>query len=82
MVDWDRVRWGSLTEWLEKHRAAIRRATGSDPFTARGTMNTRVLRRLAEDEDLLRRLAGTHYRRIKRKILFRLNVLGRRRRRR
>ena len=77
-VDWERIRWGTLTKWLKRNRAAIRRRYGEDPFTKRGTMNARVLRRLARDDAFLRRRAGSAAPRVKRKILFRLHVLGRR----
>ncbi|BBC20957.1 hypothetical protein [Aeropyrum globular virus 1] len=74
-IDWSRIRWGSLTRWLLKHRQAIKRRYG-DPFTKTGEINDRVLRKLYKDEEFLKRLAGSHWRRIKRKIQFKLYVLG------
>ena len=77
-INWKKIKWGSLTKWLKKHRAAIRRSVG-DPFVVRGgkivEINDNVLRKLVKNEALLRKLAGSHWKRIKRKILFKLNVL-------
>ena len=73
-IKWGKIRWGSLTRWLLKHRNAIRRKYG-DPFTKDGEINDRVLRRLYNDEEFLKKLAGSHWKRIKRKIQFKLNVL-------
>lgn len=73
-IDWSRIRWGSLTRWLLKHREAIKRKYG-DPFTRDGEINDNVLRKLYKDEDFLRKLAGSHWKRIKRKIQFKLYVL-------
>jgi len=79
-IDWSKIRWGSLTRWLKKHRKAIKRKYG-DPFRVnkRGQVeiNDRVLRKLYKDEKFLKKLAGSHYKRIKRKIQFKLYVLGR-----
>ena len=73
-IDWSRIRWGSLTRWLLRHRQEIRRKYG-DPFTRDGEINDNVLRKLYKDEDFLKKLAGSHWKRIKRKIHFKLHVL-------
>lgn len=73
-INWKKIRWGTLTKWLKKHRAAIKRRYG-DPFTKSGEINDNVLRRLVKDDAFLKKLAGSHWKRIKRKILFKLNVL-------
>ena len=74
-IKWRKIRWGSLTRWLKKHRAAIARRYG-DPFTRTGEINDNVLRKLKNDKEFLRKLAGPHWKKILRKILFKLNVLG------
>ena len=77
-IKWKRIRWGSLTRWLKRHRKEIARKYG-DPFiTKRGKIveiNDRVLRKLAKDEKFLKKLAGPHWKKILRKIQFKLNVL-------
>ena len=77
-VNWKRIRWGSLTRWLKRHRSAIKRKYG-DPFiTHKGKIveiNDRVLRKLAKDEKFLKKLAGSHWKKVLRKIKFKLNVL-------
>jgi len=74
-INWSRIKWGTLTEWLLRHRDAIRRRYG-DPFTKTGEINDRVLRRIYNDERFLKKEAGSHWRKIKKKIQFKLNVLG------
>ncbi len=56
-----------------KHRAATKRRYG-DPFTKWG-VNDNVLRKLYNDEEFLKKLAGPHWKRVKRKIQFKLHVL-------
>ncbi|MEM4429613.1 MAG: hypothetical protein QXM08_00435 [Thermofilaceae archaeon] len=73
-INWEKIRWGTLTKWLQKHRSAIKRKHG-DPFTRTGEINDRVLRKLYKDEKTLKKLAGPHWKRIKRKIHFKLHVL-------
>ena len=74
LINWKRIKWGSLTRWLEEHRAEIKRKYG-DPFTRSGEINDNVLRKLAKDDEFLKKLAGSHWKHIKRKIIFKLNVL-------
>ena len=76
-IDWNRIKWGSLTRWLKAHEKEIRRRYGKSPFTRKGTINDKLLRSLYRDERFLKRLAGSHYKRIKRKIHFKLRVLNR-----
>ena len=73
-INWNKIRWGSLTRWLKKHRKAIERKYG-DPFTKNGEINDRVLRKLYRDKAFLKKLSGSHYKRIRRKIQFKLYVL-------
>jgi len=75
-VDWGSIRWGTLTRWLKKYEGKIKRRYGESPFTRSGEINDRVLRKLYKDENFLRRLSGPHWRRIRRKIGFKLHVLG------
>ena len=74
-IDWSNIKWGTLTAWLMRHRNAIKRRYG-DPFTRDGEIIDRVLRRIYRDEGFLRRTAGSHWKKIKKKIQFKLNVLG------
>ncbi|MEM4619991.1 MAG: hypothetical protein QW607_07230 [Desulfurococcaceae archaeon] len=74
-IKWDKIRWGTLTAWLKKHRSSIKRKYG-DPFTKDGEINDKVLRQLYKDEEFLKKLSGSQWKRIKRKIHFKLNVLG------
>jgi hypothetical protein len=37
---------GSLKRWLKEHKSEIKRATGMEPFTRRGTVNIRALQKL------------------------------------
>lgn len=73
-VNWKRIKWGSLTRWLKRHRSQIKRKYG-DPFTKTGEINDRVLRKLAKDQAFLKKLAGSHWKKILKKIRFKLNVL-------
>ena len=78
-IDWSKIRWGTLTKWCYRHRSEIKRKYG-DPFrvnrNGRVELNDRVLRKLVKDEEFLKKLSGTHWKRIKKKIQFKLNVLG------
>ncbi len=76
-INFRKIKWGRLTEWLKRHEKAITRAVGK-PFKKDGTMNERVLRKLAKNTKLLQKLAGTHWKHVRRMIMFRLNVLKRR----
>ena len=73
-INWSKIRWGTLTAWLLRHRQAIKRRYG-DPFTRNGEINDRVLRKLYNDPQFLKKLSKTHYKRIRRKIQFKLYVL-------
>jgi len=46
-----------------------------DPFTKKGEINDRVLRKLYRDDEFLRKKAKSRWRTIKRKIHFKLYVL-------
>jgi hypothetical protein len=59
---------GSLKAWLKKHAKKIERRLGESPFTKDGKINTRVLRRLKRDRELLKELAGSKWRLIRKKI--------------
>ena len=37
---------GSLKRWLKEHKSEIKRATGMEPFTKRGTVNIKALQKL------------------------------------
>jgi len=74
-INWKKkIRWGTLTAWLKRHRRAIKRKYG-DPFTRTGEINDHVLRKLKNDKEFLKKLAGPHWKKILRKIIFKLNVL-------
>jgi len=73
-INWKKIKWGSLKRWLLEHRASIRRKYG-DPFTITGELNDWVLWELYRDERFLKRLAGTHWKTIKKKLQFKLYVL-------
>lgn len=75
-INWNKIRWGSLTEWLLRHRTQIVRRYGEQPFTKRGTINNRLLRRMKNDPEFLKEVSGTHYKDIEEKINFKLNVLN------
>ena len=59
---------GSLRKWLEKHRRAITRRYGESPFKKDGTIKVTVLRKLKDDEAFLKKLSGSRYKLVKRKI--------------
>ena len=59
---------GSLKNWMLRHRAEIKRLTGYDPFTRDGDIRMAVLKKLKNDKQLLKRLAGSHATTILRKI--------------
>ena len=46
-----------------------------DPFTKKGEINDHVLKCLERNPEYVRKLAGTHYKRILKKIRFKLNIL-------
>ncbi|MEM4976731.1 MAG: hypothetical protein QXT64_05355 [Desulfurococcaceae archaeon] len=75
-VDWGSIRWGTLTKWLKKHESKIKRRYGESPFTRSGEINDRVLRKLYNDEEFLKRLSKSRWRSVWRKIHFKLHVLG------
>ncbi len=74
-IDWSKIEWGSLTRWLRKHEKEIKRALGKSPFTRSGEINDNVLRELKKNKKLLKKLAGPHWKKILRKIIFKLNIL-------
>jgi len=74
-INWKKIKWGSLERWLKRHEKEIKRTLGKSPFTKSGEINDNVLRSLKANEELLRKLAGTHWKKIKKKITFKLNVL-------
>ncbi len=74
-LDWDRIRWGSLTEWCLRHSKEIKRYTGKPCFTKTGELNDNTLRYLYNHPDVVKRIAKSHYKRILRKIRFKLFVL-------
>jgi len=80
-INWKGIRWGSLTRWLKKHRAKIKRRYGEDPFVTRKgkivEINDKVLRKLYKDVDFIKELARSHWKRIRRKIQFKIYVLKR-----
>ena len=76
-VDWDRIRWGSLTRWCREHNREIRRVFGSGCFNKDGSLNDRVLRQMYAHPDKLARITR-RWRLIWEKIGFKLNVLRRR----
>ena len=77
-INWKKIKWGSLTKWLKRHRSAIKRKYG-DPFVTRGgkvvEINDRVLRKLYKDKEFLKKLAGNAWKKIWRKIHFKIHVL-------
>ena len=77
-INWKKIRWGTLTRWLKKHRRSIKRKYG-DPFVVKGNevveINDRVLKKLEKDEKFVKRLSGSHWKKILRKIRFKLRVL-------
>ena len=74
-IDWARIRWGTLTEWCKRHEAEIRRLTGKSCFTRTGELNDRTLRYLYKHPDIIKKISKTHWRRIWRKLHFKLYVL-------
>ena len=76
-INWKKIRWGTLTRWLKDHRDEIRRYTGRSPFTRSGEINDQVLRTLLAHPEIVRRIAKSHYKRILRKIRFKVKVLKR-----
>jgi len=74
-IDWDKIRWGTLTDWCRKHNARIKRLTGKSCFTKTGELNDRTLRYLYNHPDIIKKMSRTHWRRIWRKLHFKLNVL-------
>jgi hypothetical protein len=74
-VDWSRIRWGTLTEWCRRHNAEIRKLAGKTCFARNGELNDRTLRYLYDHPEIIKRISKTHWRRIWRKIHFKLHVL-------
>ena len=75
-INWKKIKWGSLTRWLKKHRKEIARKYG-DPFARSGEINDHVLRKLYKDKEFLKKLAGSKWKKIWRKIHFKIHVLRR-----
>lgn len=74
-IDWSRIRWGSLTEWCRKHNDEIKRMTGKSCFTRSGELNDNTLKYLYNHPEILKKISKSHWRRIRRKIQFKLYVL-------
>ena len=74
-IDWDRIRWGTLARWCRKHNDEIKRLTGRNCFTKDGGLNDHTLRYLYKHQEIVKRIAKSHYKRILRKIRFKLYVL-------
>lgn len=74
-IDWNRIRWGSLTEWCLRHNDRIKRLTGKHCFTRNGDLNDNTLRYLYTHDEIIKRIARSHWKRVKRKIRFKLRVL-------
>ena len=74
-IDWGRIRWGTLTAWCKRHEQEIKRYTGRSCFTRSGELNDHTLRYLYRHQDIVKRIAKSHYKRILRKIRFKLYVL-------
>ena len=74
-IDWARIRWVTLTRWCEKHNSEIKRYTGRSCFTRSGELNDHTLRYLYNHDEIIKRIAKSHWKRVKRKIRFKLNVL-------
>lgn len=73
-VDWQEIKWGTLTRWLKKHLNSIKRKFGN-PFTKSGKLSKTVLKRIYNDEEFLKRTAGRRWKHIKRKIHFYIYVI-------
>jgi len=77
-INWSKIRWGTLTRWLKRHRKQIKRKYG-DPFVVKNNkaieINDKVLQKLEKDEKFVKRLSGSHWKKILRKIRFKLRVL-------
>ena len=74
-IEWDEIRWGTLTRWLKKHEEKIRKKYGRSPFRRDGKISLSVAKRLYADEKFLRELAGSHWKRIRRKLHFYIHIL-------
>ncbi len=76
-TNWNKIKWGSLTNWLKRHRKEIEKITGSDPFIVKDgkivEINDRTLRKLNNPETLQK--ITPQWKRILKKIRFKLNVL-------
>jgi len=74
-IKWSKIKWGSLTRWLRKHEKQIRKRYGVSPFTKSGEINDRVLQKMKNDDAFLKKISKSHWKKIKKKIVFKLNVL-------
>ena len=74
-IDWARIRWGTLTGWCKRHNDRIKRYTGKSCFTKGGELNDHTLRYLLNHPEIVKKIAKSHYKRILRKIQFKLYVL-------
>ena len=74
-IDWGRIRWGTLTDWCKRHNSQVKRYTGKDCFTKNGELNDNTLRYLYNHDEVVKRIAKSHWKRILRKIQFKLHVL-------
>ena len=60
---------GALRKWLEQHREEIRKEIGEDPFAADGTIKMRALKKLKKRKDVLKKLAGSRWRTVHKRIV-------------
>ena len=74
-INWKKIRWGSLTRWLEKHENEIQKLTGHKAFTRSGEINDNTLRILAAHPEYVKKISKSHWKKIMRKIKFKLRVL-------
>lgn len=65
---------GSLRRWAKKHRQEIKEVTGEDPFTKEGKLNKRVLRKLKNNNEALRKISGSHWKKMKKKIVMAITL--------
>ena len=78
-INWNKIKWGTLTNWLKRHREEIIKLTGQDPFVVDKKIgkiveiNDRTLRKLNDPKTLQK--ITPQWKKILKKIRFKLNVL-------
>ena len=77
-INWERIDWGSLTKWCQRHNSQVEKHTGKNCFTKDGKLNDRTLRYLYNHPEILAKITRK-WRHIWRKIHFKLHVLDKRR---